>query len=160
MQPLREEYVDSGRVSWEFRSVVIHGAIDLLLTRLLKCAPKEAAPLLAEQLWANVNEVTAPVAENAEALQQVMSLPENQRFVAFAEQGKLLDFLAARGVSMDQGRQCLSDAAAVQALAAQMQSQSAKDDVQGTPTFFVNGQKIDAILWPDLEPALQRAGAR
>ena len=36
----------------------------------------------------------------------------------------------------------------------------AKDDVQGTPTFFVNGRKIDAISWADLEPVLQNAGAR
>jgi len=160
MEPLRQKYVASGRVSWEFRSVIIHGAIDLVLTRLLKCAPKEAAPLLAEQLWANVNEVTEPVVQAGDAMQQVMTLPPNQRFVAYAETGKLLDFLAARGISMDQGRECLSDPAAVEALATQMQSQSAKDGVQGTPTFFVNGAKVDAISWADLEPILQRAGAR
>jgi protein-disulfide isomerase len=160
MQPLREKYVDSGRVSWEFRSVPIHGAIDLVLTRLLKCAPKEAAPLLAEQLWTNVNQVTEPVVQNAEALQAAMNLPENQRFVAYAETGKLLEFMAARGISLDQGRVCLSDAAAIQALAGQMQSQSEKDGVQGTPTFLVNGVKVDAISWADLEPVLQRAGAR
>ena len=160
MQPLREKYVDSGRVSWEFRSVVIHGAIDLVLTRLLKCAPKEAAPLLAEQLWANVNEVTGPVMQNPEGVQQAMSLPPNQRFVAYAEQGRLLEFMASRGIAMDQGRICLSDPAAIEALATEMQGQSAKDGVQGTPTFLVNGTKIDAISWADLEPVLQRAGAR
>src|SRR5688500_2291328 len=43
MQPLREEYINSGRVSYELRSVPLHGAVDLVLTRLLECSPKEAA---------------------------------------------------------------------------------------------------------------------
>jgi protein-disulfide isomerase len=160
MQPLREKYIDSGRVSWELRSVVIHGAVDLVLTRLLKCAPKEAAPLLAEQLWGNVNAVLDPLQRNAAGLEQAMSLPPEQRFAAYAQQGGLLDFLAARGISVDQGSQCLSDAAAIEALAAEMQAQATKDEVGGTPTFFVNGALVDGITWADLKPVLQRAGAR
>ena len=43
MQQLRDDYVNSGRVSYELRSVPLHGTIDLVLSRLLECAPKEAA---------------------------------------------------------------------------------------------------------------------
>ncbi len=33
-------------------------------------------------------------------------------------------------------------------------------EVSGTPTFFLNGQRIDGTRWADIEPALQQAGAR
>jgi protein-disulfide isomerase len=160
MQQLREDYVNSGRVNYEFRSVAIHGAVDLVLTRLLECAPKEAVHPLAEQLWANNAAVLGPVQANAAAIEQAMGLPENQRFIAYAEVGGLLDFVAARGISRDQASQCLADAAAIKALAERMQTQMEKDQVTGTPTFFVNGALVDGIRWTDLEPVLQNAGAR
>lgn len=160
LQPLMENYVASGRVSWELRSVPLHGAVDLVLTRLLKCAPKEAAAPLAEQIWGNLNAVLTPIQANAAAVEQAMALPENQRFIAYAERGGLLDFFAARGVSVDQSRQCLADAAAMQSLAEQLQNQASEDEIEGTPTFLVNGSKVDGITWAELEPALQRAGAR
>jgi protein-disulfide isomerase len=160
MQQLRDEYINSGRVSYELRSVPLHGAIDLVLTRLLECAPKEAAHPLAEQLWANNSAVVTQVQTNGAAIEQAMSLPENQRFVAFADLGGLLDFFAARGVSRDQATQCLSDPAAIKALAERLQAQSDKDQVTGTPTFFLNGARVDEINWEPVEAALQRAGAR
>ena len=153
MQSLRDDYINSGRVSLEFRSVPIHGAVDLVLTRMLECGPKEAAPLLAEQLWGNLDAVLTPIQSNAAALEQAMSLPENQRFVAYADQGGLIEFFAARGFSIAQSSECLSDFAAMQALAD-------KDGVNSTPTFLLNGTAIDETSWAALEPMLQNAGAR
>ena len=164
MQPLREKYINSGRVSLEFRSVPIHGAVDLVLTRLLECAPKEAAPQLAEQLWSNLNTVLTPIQANAAALQQTMTLPEDQRFVAYAQQGGLLEFFAARGISTEQAQQCLSDFAAVQSLAERMQNQANEDEVNSTPTFLLNGRLLELSptpsTWTQVEAAMQNAGAR
>ena len=160
MQSLRDDYLNSGRVSLEFRSVPIHGAVDLVLTRMLECGPKEAAPLLAEQLWGNLDAVLTPIQSNAAALEQAMSLPENQRFVAYADQGGLIEFFAARGFSIAQSSECLSDFAAMQALAERLQAQADKDGVNSTPTFLLNGTAIDETSWAALEPMLQNAGAR
>ena len=160
MQQLRDDYVNTGRVSYELRSVPIHGAVDLVLTRLLECAPKESAHPLAEQLWANNEAVLTPIQANAAAIEQAMSLPENQRFVAYADQGGLLEFFAARGISRDQASVCLADPAAIKALAERLQAQSEKDQIAGTPTFFINGNRIDETDWASVEAALQRAGAR
>ena len=160
MQSLRDDYINSGRVSLEFRSVPIHGAVDLVLTRMLECGPKEAAPLLAEQLWGNLDAVLTPIQSNAAALEQAMSLPENQRFVAYADQGGLIEFFAARGFSIAQSSECLSDFAAMQALAERLQAQADKDGVNSTPTFLLNGTAIDETSWAALEPMLQNAGAR
>lgn len=160
MQQLRDEYVNSGRVSYELRSVPLHGAIDLLLTRLLECAPKEAVHPLAEQIWGNLNAVTEPMYANQAAIEQALSLPEDQRYVAFAERAGLVDFFASRGISRDQATQCLSDAAAIKALAERLQAQTEKDGVTGTPTFFINDRRLNDIDWGSVEAALQRAGAR
>ncbi len=160
MQQLRDDYVNSGRVSYELRSVPLHGTIDLVLTRLLECGPKEAAHPLAEQLWANNQPVVEAAQANAQGLEQAMSLPPNQRFVGFADAAGLLEFFAARGVSRDQANVCLSDYAAMQALAERLQAQSEKDQIQGTPTFFINGSRIDETNWESVQAALQRAGAR
>ena len=160
MQQLRDDYINSGRVSYELRSVPIHGAVDLVLTRLLECAPKESAHPLAEQLWANNAAVLTPIQANAAAIEQAMSLPENQRFVAYADRGGLLDFFAARGISRDQAAVCLSDAAAMKTLAARLQAQTEKDEVNSTPTFLINGNRLDEADWASVEAALQRAGAR
>ena len=160
MQQLRDDYVNSGRVSYELRSVPLHGTIDLVLTRLLECAPKEAAHPLAEQLWANNEPVLTQAQANAAGLEQAMSLPENQRFVAFADQSGLLDFFAARGMSRDQASACLADSAAIQSLANRLVAQNDKDQITGTPTFFINGARMNETDWDSVQAALQRAGAR
>lgn len=160
MEQLRDDYVNSGRVSYELRSVPLHGTIDLVLTRLLECAPKEAAHPLAEQIWANNNPLLTEAQANAPALEQAMSLPENQRFVAFADRSGLLDFFAARGVSRDQASACLADPAAIQSLANRLVAQNDKDQITGTPTFFINGTRMSETDWDSVQAALQRAGAR
>ncbi len=48
----------------------------------------------------------------------------------------------------------------MEAIARNSNDQSAELGIQGTPTFIVNGQQVDANNWTDLEPFLQRAGAR
>lgn len=156
---LHETYVDTGRVSYEFRSVMIHGIVDLLLTRVMECAPLNVAVPLADQMWANNTTITAPFSANQAALEAAYDLPEDQRFVAMAQAGGLMEFFAARGVSADQTSACLADAAAIEALATSTQEQATEDAVTGTPTFFLNGTRIDSTRWAEVEGAIQRAGA-
>ena len=158
-EPLKQEYISSGRVSYEIRNQ-IHGPHDLILARLARCGQKESFHPLAEQLWANLQGVLQPVFDNQQAAEQAMSLPPEQRFVAFAENVGFLDWFAARGLSKDQARQCLSDPASMETIANNSQAQSEEFDVTGTPTFFVNGALVDGNGWAQIEPALQRAGAR
>lgn len=157
---LHERYIESGRVNYEFRSLLIHGIADLLLTRMLECAPKEAAVPLADQVWANLEGVLAGFQSNQDALQQSMDLPDDQRYVAMAQASGVTDFFAARGISTEQTQACLSDAAAVEALAESTQAAATEDNVTSTPTFFLNGQMLEDRNWVSVEPALQRAGAR
>ena len=158
-EPLME-YVNSGVVSFELRQFAIHGPIDLLLGRLTQCGPVEAALPLSDQVWGNFEQIMQPVQSNQAAFEAAMQRPLEERFVVAADQLGYLDFFAARGISEDQGRQCLADTAALEQQANFTQKYSSEYNIQGTPTFQLNGQNVDANTWAALEPILQRAGAR
>ena len=158
-EDLRENYVNTGRVSFELRPLILNG-LDLVMVRLARCSTDEAVVPLSEQVWQNFDSVMTSAQQGGEQFQQAMNLPEDQRFFAIAQSANLLDFFAARGVSRDQAQTCLADADSVTAIADRSQAQAAEFDVSGTPTFFLNGRKLDVNTWDALEPVLQRAGAR
>ncbi|WP_370034498.1 thioredoxin domain-containing protein [Qipengyuania mesophila] len=158
-EPLHD-YIDTGVVSFELRQYAIHGPIDLLLGRLTQCGPVEAVVPLSDQVWQNYETIMEPLQTNQAVFEQAMSLPIEQRFVAAAEQLGYLDFFAARGISEDQGRQCLADTAKLTEQADFTQKYGNEFNITGTPTFKLNGRDVDANTWAALEPILQRAGAR
>ncbi|MFZ1742855.1 MAG: thioredoxin domain-containing protein [Pontixanthobacter sp.] len=161
--PLKENFVNTGRVSFEFRSMIIHGTPDLVLSRLIGCGQPEAAHPLSDQIWGNLNTLLAPMQSNSGALEQALQLPEDKRFIAFAEQTGFLDFFAARGLSKDQAKTCLADFKSMESLATKSNDSATRDNVTSTPTFFLNGRKVEAGIdgpWATLEPMLKQAGAR
>ena len=62
--------------------------------------------------------------------------------------------------ALNQAMQCLADPALGEAILERSSSQSEELDVTGTPTFFLNGRKLEENNWEALEPILQNAGAR
>ncbi len=159
-EPLKEKYISTGRVSWEFRSFSIHGPIDLALTRLVTCGAPEAVHPLSEQVWTNLGEIQQKAYANPQAMEAALQQPETQRFVTFAQVTGLYDFFTARGLSEDQAKACLADWPTMQKLANLTQSYAQDDGISSTPTFLLNGRKLDDTSWATLEAALQRAGAR
>lgn len=161
MEPLLSKYVDSGRVSYELRNFAVHGPVDIVLARIVRCGAKEAVVPLSDQVWHNVQALVSPLQANQAAVEQAMSLPMDQRFVAMAQVGGFYDFFASRGISADQAKACLADVPALEKLAQGTDTYAKKYQVNGTPTFALNGNKLDGVnSWSTLEPVLQRAGAR
>ena len=161
MEPLLSKYIDSGRVSFELRNFAVHGPVDIVLARLARCSTKEAVIPLSDQIWHNVQSLTAPLQANQAALEQAMTRPMNQRFVALAQIGGFYDFFASRGIARDQAEACLADVPSLEKLAASTDRYAKQDQINGTPTFTLNGNKLDGVnSWATLEPVLQRAGAR
>ena len=111
-------------------------------------------------MWGNFESIMEPVQTNQAAFEAAMQRPMEERFVVAAEQLGYLDFFAARGISEDQGRQCLADVAKLEEQADHTQRYSQEYNISGTPTFKLNGRDVDANTWAALEPILQRAGAR
>jgi protein-disulfide isomerase len=161
MKTLVEKYVNSGRVSYEFRSYIIHGAIDVMLTQLVDCSDKSTFFPLVEQLYQTQDVWIAPVEKPNAQAQAAQSLPPAQRMPAMADAYGLTDWFAARGVSKDQSHACLANVDQAQKLATQTQNWYTNDGIDSTPTLYLNGSKLaDVHEWSELEPALQNAGAR
>jgi len=152
--------VEKGIVSYELRNQ-IHDPLDLTIAMLARCGPPSSFHPLADQVWQNFQQVMTAVQANGEALGAAQQAPSAQRFQAIAEASGILDFFAARGVSHDQAMVCLADTAKAQQIADNSSKQSEELGVTGTPTFILNGTVIPGTRWKeDIEPALQRAGAR
>jgi hypothetical protein len=166
MKTLVDKYVNSGRVSYEFRSFPIHGIIDVPLTMMVRCADPAAFFPLVEQIYTDQEAMmTRAEAGNAQS-QAASQLPPNQRFAALADAFGLTDWFAARGLSKDQAHSSLSDPAGAEKVAKEGQKWS-DDGIDQTPTLVLNGQKLeDVATWaangpnPGLEATLQNAGAR
>ncbi len=157
---LRDNFVASGRVSFEFRNFV-RDAIDMTAAQLTQCGAPESFFALTDQAFTN----QAAMFERAQAAGQetygaAMSLPPAKRGPALAELTGLTEFFAARGISRDQANACLLDTAKAEKLAQNTTKQGEELKIEGTPTFLINGQKLDTNTWEGLKVELEKAGAR
>ena len=158
-RPLQEDYVSTGVVSYEIRPL-LRDPLDVTISTLARCGTSYRFHALADQAWEALPEFGQTLSNSGGAYEASLSAPMDQRFVQLAQAAGLIEFFAARGLSEDQARTCLSDGASIEAMAEKSSTVANENDVSGTPTFFLNGQRVDANQWPGLEPILQRAGAR
>lgn len=159
--PLERDYVSSGRVSFEFRDYLVHGAPDLAAALVGQCGGEapffplmnqmyEAQPALLDKLQAALPRLEA----------QSRTQSPVQQVAAIADAMGLVDFAKQRGLPEAKARACLADGAAMDRLTKATSDQQASGRVTGTPTFFINGEPVaGATSWPQVEEALKRAGA-
>jgi protein-disulfide isomerase len=157
--PPLEEYIERGVVRFEIRNQ-IHNPVDLSIAVLARCGDPAAFHARAHQAWNEFDAIMGTVQANSAALEQASAAPEAQRLQAVAQASGLLDFFAARGVSRDQAMQCLGDTAQARQIVDNSNTQSEELGVTGTPTFFLNGARVEGTNWASVEEALQAAGAR
>jgi protein-disulfide isomerase len=156
--PLVDKYINTGRVSYEYRSFAIH-SIDVPLTVLVRCADPSAFFGLVEQLYVNQPALMDKVMKNEAAANSATRLPPAQRFVALSDTLGFTEFFAARGVSTDQAHSCLAQPASTEKIAKEAQTFS-DAGIDSTPTLLINGTKTEVNTWAEIEPLLQRYGAR
>jgi protein-disulfide isomerase len=157
---LIDQYVKTGKVSWEFRPYVIHGAIDMAANLLVRCNgvktffPLSMALYKDQPTWLSKIETTPQ-----DKLNQIQNLPTNQVFGTMAGLLGLQDWAAARGVPQAKSNQCLSDQKMIEhevQVTSDVNSQF--PEFQGTPAFVINGQMLkDTADWEKLEPQLKDA---
>ena len=154
---LRNEYVKSGQVSWEFRNFVFN-PIDLAATMLARCQGPSAFFGLVEQLFANQQSWGSAFNEIPEAeMQRIQTLPREQQVAALAKAGGLDQFFRQRGMPESRINSCLADPQNLQATVA-LNEVAQRNQVEGTPTFFINGEKVENVAdWAGLEPKLREA---
>jgi protein-disulfide isomerase len=158
-EPLRK-YVDSGKVSFEFRNFV-RDPIDMSVALLARCGGKETFFPLSHQFFANQDAMFKGIQGAGEpAYQAAMKKTAADRFVALSEMAGLIEFVKARGITDGQARTCLADLKAAQVIADGNDIATKQFNLEGTPTLILNGQKLDTEpTWPALEAKLKAAGA-
>jgi protein-disulfide isomerase len=158
---LRDDYVNSGRVSYELRYFMLN-PLDVPAVLLATCGntPDTVIPM-SEQFWAWQPKMFDNLkAAGKDAMAQVQAVPVNQRPTVIARMTGMNDFFAQRGIATDQGATCLGNVGKATALANATDKATKDFNVQGTPAFILNGRNLDTSSWDGLEPFLQKAGAR
>lgn len=152
--PLRDTFVRSGQVSWEFRNFVMN-APDMAMSVLARCQPLTAFFPTVEQLYAQQSEILGGI--DQEEQNRLQALPPDQLMAPLARAMDLDSFFARRGLPEARFNQCLANTQSVQQLTEGTNRAVTQDQVQGTPSFFINGERQDASDWASLEPRLRAA---
>ena len=150
-------YVNSGKVSFEYRNFILNG-IDVAATLVARCGGAARFFPVVDKLYATQDEWVGRISNlPADEKEKIRALSEGQRLVRLAEVGGIQKLAAAFGLPAAQANKCLTDPAGMERLGSIYETAHSLG-VQGTPTFFVNGVKVEAGDWPSLEPHLKRAG--
>ncbi|HEX8533358.1 MAG TPA: thioredoxin domain-containing protein, partial [Allosphingosinicella sp.] len=88
---------------------------------------------------------------------QLQGLSDPQKFGRLVEVAGLGPLGAQAGIAPQRAKACLASKPAVDRLVGMYEAANAMG-VQRTPTFFVNGTKVEADTWAELQPIILKAG--
>lgn len=150
--------VKSGQISYEYRPFILN-IQDLAATIMASCEGPDRFFAWVNELYRGHDTWITPFTKLTDAdVAPLQKLPPEQQLQGLAEVGGMHDFARTRGLLRAKFDQCLSDQARIETLTAQQQAAMEKYQVQGTPTFVLNGKKVDgASSWATLQPRLMEA---
>jgi protein-disulfide isomerase len=156
-KPLVQRYVRTGRVSYEFRNLIIN-APDISVSLLTRCAGAARFFPMSEVVYATQPQWMQKLTGLTEAQKaELGKLSDTQRIARLADLGGFPQIAARFGVAPARARQCLADPAGLKRLIG-MAEAAQKIGVNQTPTFFVNGARTSAETWEQLEALIRKAG--
>lgn len=154
--PLKQSYVRTGKVSWEYRNFVLN-PLDVAATLVARCQGADTFFPFVEQLYATQADWVGKFnSVDEKTLQSVGTLPQQQQFIKLVELSGLEDFFKSRGVADDRIQACLSDKGALDELLKIRDRGASEDKIDGTPNFLINGERQEGVYdWPGLEAKLR-----
>jgi protein-disulfide isomerase len=159
MPEIKSGYVATGKVSYEFRDFAIH-APDIAAILLGQC--NGAGPFfpILEGMFADQKTVLPKLEATPNSFMTALQgkSPADQA-AAWADQLGYVQFVGLRGVPEAKARACLADSAAIDAIGKQMQDAQTKFNIDGTPTFIINGSSVGSLEWKELKAKLDAAVA-
>ncbi|WP_375288871.1 thioredoxin domain-containing protein [Sphingomonas sp.] len=158
MQPLEANYVKSGKVSYEFRDFLVH-APDLGVALVGHCAGTEPYFPILEQMFAEQPAVLEKLGAAGQFQQSIINRTPQQQAAAWADHLGYIDFAKQRGIPESQLKACLADEKLIADIV-KISDSAMKQGITGTPTFLLNGRKLDGqVTWDQIEQTLKNAGA-
>lgn len=162
VKPLIDNYVKTGRVSFEFRNYVMN-PFDMAASVVARCAGPSGFFGLTRQLYADQPDwLNKAQSADPAAMQALSNLPPNQQLAEVAKLVGFPEYAAMRGLPSAKLNACLADANAPTKLV-QMQTDATTTfpDIAGTPAFVINGKliqiKAGSSSWSQVEAALKTA---
>lgn len=153
--PLKQKYVRTGKVSWEFRNFVLN-KLDLGATLVARCQGAGTFFPMIEQLYATQTEWLGKLNSVDEAqLRAIDALPQEENRMKLVEVTGLEEFFKTHGVPSDRIKSCLTDKAGIDEVLKVMDHATKVMKVEGTPAFFIDGELQEGVYdWKGLEAAL------
>lgn len=158
-EPLINNYVSTGKVSFEFRDFAVHGAPDLAAAVLGRCNGTATFFPLLEAMYQDQSATLDRLQSLSQSEQaRLQSLPPAQAVSAWGDAAGFVEFVKQRGVPEAKARQCLGDKALLDQVV--KITEDGGETVTGTPTFLLNGERLEnTVSWSQVEAALKGAGA-
>jgi protein-disulfide isomerase len=158
-EKLINNYVKTGRVSYEFRNYV-RDPFDLAAALITRCGGPQRFFPLTHAMFASQRDWTGKL-QNVppDQLQALAALPPKQQFTEIARLAGFQQWASQRGLPVAKTSACLTDQNDVNQLV-QMTGEATTQypEFQGTPTFVINGKLVqNAASWGSLEPKLREA---
>lgn len=138
----KRKYIDTGKVEYIFRETAIHPQFDGPAFMLARCAPKDKYFSVIDQIMRGQDEYFNPaIASGANA--------DAQMTAAFRT--VLMRTAQSVGLNEQQAMTCMQNDEALKKLSDRMESEGKQFDISATPTFVVDGKKVEpASGEPDL----------
>jgi protein-disulfide isomerase len=156
-KPLVQRYVRTGRVSYEFRNLLLN-APDLSVSLLAHCAGPARFFPMTEVVYATQPQWFRRVGGMSDAQKaELEKMSDAERNIRVGEIAGFTQIAARFGVARARARQCLADPKGLERLLGI--TKAAEDaGINHTPTFLINGDVTEAATWDQLEPLLKQAG--
>lgn len=136
----KAKYVDTGKVHYVFREMLVGGDEEVTVASagflLARCAGKDKYFAVNDAIFAS------------------------QPGVFYSPRETLLDIAKSVGMSEERFNACLADDKAITALNARVQNNAKAHDVSATPTFEINGKKMEPgyHALAEIDAAIDNAG--
>ena len=152
---VKNQFVAGGKVSFEIRNLV-RDELDLTASLLARCGGKSRffgnhRHLMATQAqWMDGSKITDATVAKLES-DDLFGFMQG----AYTELG-LDKIMLTRGVTVAQGKACLTDIPALKQILAMSDEAMGPLGIKGTPSFMLNGKIVDAHDFASLKPLLSQ----
>jgi protein-disulfide isomerase len=155
---LVDNYVKKGLVSFEFRNFV-RDPYDITAALIARCGGPASFFGLTRAFYASQKDWIGKIqAADPAQMQALEGKSPQAQFKALADLAGFPAFAAMRGVPKAKTEACLADPAAATQLVSMNSDAVSNFNVQGTPTFIINGETVQNVAdWTLLEPKIKEA---
>lgn len=155
--PLNTQFINSGKALVEYRNLV-RDPVDMTAALLARCGRADAFYGNHQAIFAAQTSWMSKVQKASEAQQKSWYEGDAAaRAKRIAVDSGLFGLMRARGYSAAALDACLASEVSLAELTAMTNIGRTADQVRSTPSFFVNGSRVESIEWTAVKSALDAA---